>query len=815
MTCRPPSTTGGTSHPTQSRLKSTTPGRVGHAHLITQDELKLASGSSQFITAPTPSRPAFDLHLDTPTYDDEETYARLQDSDSRLMEMVAAQAHHREDGTAVDDEDDIVDDLKTTNEEKKELLQKSLNMAASNGDVARIQRLVNGKAKNFVDVNAPDDEGTVPLIYASCFGHQEVVAALLDAGALVDKQDRNQWSALMWAMTNRHKAISKLLLDHGASPDIKSSSGGTASDFVQPGSDFSQYLMDNGYHIGAASLGDDFYNSGFSQDRFEEEMAENEIKRRMLMQESAANLEVDLSTLGFDEQPDSPLDPEAEEEEFIWDRCVHDQMFVFQDNQMDPILDLIITHMTPQRSPSQKPVPANLIFLMARYAHYHMTGSLLADLLENVIDRIREVVETHQWDMTMLAFWISNSTLLLHYLRKDSGLVQSTTKLQLELADNINEIFILIIRDAERRVNRVLDTAILDHETIPGLEDIEFQDEWKIFKSKSKAKEEPPEKRFRPPSPKQRAKTSPRNITSLLSSTLFVLDLYDVHSVITAQILAQLLYWIGSELFNRVILVKRYHSRTKAMQIRMNVSVLEDWARANNRQPEHYENGSTISTGENTTEAARRHLSPIIQILQWLQCFSSLGDDHESLVGTLVQLQRLTPTQLIHIAKSYRSEVGETSMPKAHMKFLVQLQKGRESLVRRPITPAPNDGAATSSEPATPQSGTPKPDVVGSPASTRPPPSPSIAQSIEPDTDPPSSRLTLDPSLMLPFSLPTSTDMLITYGAGIGGTNRERARKYIPTVPTEVLSKLNLDGNSDVASIRTMGTTAQGWRNGA
>jgi hypothetical protein len=726
------------------------------------------------------------------------------------MEMVAAQAHHRQDSKAVDDEDDIVNDPKTTNDQKKELLQKSLNMAASNGDVARIQRLVNGKAKSFVDVNAPDDEGTVPLIYASCFGHQEVVGALLDAGALVDKQDRNQWSALMWAMTNRHKAIAKLLLDHGASADIKSSSGGTASDFVQPGSDLSQYLMENGYHIGAASLGDDFYNSGFSQDRFEDEMAENEVKRRMLMQESAANLEVDLSTLGFDEQPDAPDDPEADEEEFIWDRCVHDQMFVFQDNQMDPILDLIITHMTPQRSPSQKPVPANLIFLMARYAHYHMTGSLLEDLLENVTDRIHEVVEQHQWDMTMLAFWMSNSTLLLHYLRKDVGLVQVTTKLQLELADGINEIFILIIRDAERRINKVLDPAMLDHETIPGLDEIEFQDEWKIFKLKPKVKDEAPEKRFRPPSPKQRAKTSPRNITSLLASTLFVLDLYDVHSVITAQILAQLLYWIGAELFNRVIFVKKYHSRTKAMQIRMNVSVLEDWARANNRQPEHYENGSTISTGENTTEAARRHLGPIIQLLQWLQCFSSLGEDHEVLVETLMQLQKLTPMQLIHIVKSYRSEVGETNLPKAHMKFLVRLQKGQESLTQRPVTPATNDGFAT------PQNGTPSSAVAESPASSRPPPSPSIAQSIEPDTDPPSKSLTLDPSLMLPFSLPTSTDMLITFGAGIGGTNRERARKYIPTVPTEVLSKLNLEvDQSDAASVRTMGTTAQGWRNGA
>ena len=135
-------------------------------------------------------------------------------------------------------------------------------------------------------------------------GHQEVVAALIEAGAFVDKQDRNQWSALMWAMTNRHKAIAKTLLDHGASPDIRSSSGGTALDFVQPGSDFSRYLHDNGYNLGNAGVEEDFYDSGFAQGRFEEEMAESEMKRRMLMKESAANLEVDLSTLGFDEQPE-------------------------------------------------------------------------------------------------------------------------------------------------------------------------------------------------------------------------------------------------------------------------------------------------------------------------------------------------------------------------------------------------------------------------------------------------------------------------------------------------------------------------------
>ena len=220
------------------------------------------------------------------------------------MEMLAAQAAHREDGTAAADEEAVLNDSKLSREEKMDSLQRSLNRAASNGDVDTIRRLVNGKAKAFVNVNKPDEEGTVPLIYASCFGHQEVVSALLEAGAFVDKQDRNQWSPLFWAMTNRHKQIAKMLLDHGASADIKSSSGGTAIDFVQPDSDFSRYLHDNGYHLGTTTAADDFYDTGFAQDRFEEEIAESELKRRMLMKESAANLEVDISTLGFDEEPE-------------------------------------------------------------------------------------------------------------------------------------------------------------------------------------------------------------------------------------------------------------------------------------------------------------------------------------------------------------------------------------------------------------------------------------------------------------------------------------------------------------------------------
>jgi len=493
---------------------------------------------------------------------------------------------------------------------------------------------------------------------------------------------------------------------------------------------------------------------------------------------------------------------EEEQQEFNWTRCLHDQMFVFQEHDLDRILDIVITNMTPQRSPSQKPVPANMIFLGARYAHYHASPELLAKLLITAMDKINDVVERYQWDMTILAFWISNATLLLHYLKKDTGLVEATTEFQLQLSELINEIFILIVRDAERRLDKVLDAAMLDHETIPGFEDITFQNEWKIFKRKKEVKEEPIEKRFRPPSPKARAKPSPRNVTSLLSSTLFVLDLYDIHSVITAQIVSQLIYWLGAELFNRIMSSRKYLARTKAMQIRMNISILEDWARANNRHPEHYEGGEMRSSGENTIDATRRHLTPVIQLLQWLQCFSSLGaDDLEALVGTLQQLKALSPQQLIHAATHYRQEVGEKGLPKSAMKYLVAIQK--EAQLRRErnrqsgAMQSPKGKSSGDSAPPTPAKDA---HFNGGGGSGNPPVTPTRPAHLSPDDsgdeDEAPANLLMDPALMLPFTLPSVTDMLVSYGAGFGGVNRERERKYIPTIPPEFLDRIEAPGQT-------------------
>lgn len=84
------------------------------------------------------------------------------------MEMLAAQAAHSS-GPGFEDEAAIAANEELSEDEKKKMLQKALNMAASNGNVTQVNRILAGKAKDYVDINAPDEDGTPPLIYASCF----------------------------------------------------------------------------------------------------------------------------------------------------------------------------------------------------------------------------------------------------------------------------------------------------------------------------------------------------------------------------------------------------------------------------------------------------------------------------------------------------------------------------------------------------------------------------------------------------------------------------------------------------------------------
>lgn len=148
-----------------ARLVIPAPAGCQSSSAVVDDDV---SGQSQFLTSPILAKPLSfnDLSLDDPNYEKDITKG-IADSDARLMEMLAAQAQQQ--GVGGVDADAIAGDEKLPDDEKKSILQRSLAMAASNGDLDQVNSILSGKAKSIVDLNALDDDGTPPLVYASCF----------------------------------------------------------------------------------------------------------------------------------------------------------------------------------------------------------------------------------------------------------------------------------------------------------------------------------------------------------------------------------------------------------------------------------------------------------------------------------------------------------------------------------------------------------------------------------------------------------------------------------------------------------------------
>jgi DIL domain len=449
-------------------------------------------------------------------------------------------------------------------------------------------------------------------------------------------------------------------------------------------------------------------------------------------------------------------------------------MFVFTESDLPALLDIVITKMLPQRSAAQKPIPANFIFLAARYAHYYQNDETLKILFEEVAIRIERVIQSHPDDMTIHAFWISNTLLLLHYLKKDPGLMAVSVDFQVKISDLLQESYFTLLRDAENRLGRVLDSAILDNETIQGLDELTFGDEWRLFRSRS---HKSPKRSTRTPSPRRRADPSPRNVTSLLSSIQFILETYDIHPVIIAQCQAQVFYWLGTELFNRILAKKKYQSRSKAMQIRLNVSTLEDWLRINVKPlSEAHAGDSSAYVRRTASEIGREFLGPLVQLLQWLQVLSSLGDEEDTFRRTVDALDLLTPSQLLSATNNYRVEVGEHPMPKKFKEILRTMELEKEEARRKARTRLSSLPPSSPSTPTKPSS-----------------PTSNFAPMFEEDDFPPPSKLLLPSSTLLPFALPTATEMITSYGTGIGGIQKER---YLPTLPPEFIEKLdNVNSN--------------------
>lgn len=181
----------------------------------------------------------------------------------------------------------------------------------------------------------------------------------------------------MWATTNNHHEIVQVLLDYSASSDTKSSSGRTIYDLVD---------TENEQLVSILNLGQLKPSTTRKSSALHDDIIENINKKQK----------------NDDEQEDDLAYCEASlksVDNFLWDQCLLDQMFVFADDELDYILDIAIANLKlPMKSRSEIYVPVNIVFLSARYAHYFSSRELLNQLLTKSIQRIDQVVKVRYLD---------------------------------------------------------------------------------------------------------------------------------------------------------------------------------------------------------------------------------------------------------------------------------------------------------------------------------------------------------------------------------------------------------------------------------
>ncbi|KAG0308987.1 hypothetical protein BGZ98_005849 [Dissophora globulifera] len=573
-------------------------------------------------------------------------------------------------------------------DDKKNRISTLFSRAASNGDLSRIVDILDNFS-DWVDINIHnEDDGSTPLIYAACFGQTAAVFMLLDAGAQVDARDKFGWTALVWATNNKHEDIVRLLLEHGASPSAQTAKGRTVADFLRHDPNDTTKIAKIFREPPRRAI---FASETLSlrinaplqdtQQRYQETVMKDELQHQAIAEDGSR-------VLDFSQQSE-------DEDEFDWENCLPDQMFVFSSKDIPHILDTIITSMEPVRSTSYNPIPAYVLFLAARFARNFSTPELLDELLEATITTIQTVTKSKPDDIALNAYWISNTSSFLHFLRKDTSLRETSESYQQRLEFLVVDMVQMIILEAESQIEQILETAILEHDTIVGLDEVKFQSDWafsfwrsgsgRMNKNQNKRASAPPmplsvypswtSQQALSPSPRrtslqvhvEQRGISPRTVTTIFSSLLFSMQFYDVHPQIIHFVVAQLLHYVSSEIFNLMIESRKYLSRSKALQTRLNLSILEDWLR-NNQLPARLKD----------------QLTPLVQLLQLLQVLSQ-QKNLTTWIETRRKVDLLNSGQVKHVVNFYRYEINEERLPVEVTKYVLQVAADTEKVRKHAV----------------------------------------------------------------------------------------------------------------------------------
>ncbi|NXF74788.1 MYO5C protein, partial [Sclerurus mexicanus] len=279
-------------------------------------------------------------------------------------------------------------------------------------------------------------------------------------------------------------------------------------------------------------------------------------------------------------------------------------------------------------------LPAHILFMCVRYADYLNDADMLKSFMNVTIDGIKQVVKEHSEDFEMLSFWLSNTYYFLNCLKQYSGeeeFLKCNTPRQnknclkhfdlseyrqilSDLAIRIYHQFIVVM---ENNLQPMIVPGMLEYESLQGISGLKPTG----FRKRSSSIDD----------------TDTYTMTSILQQLSYFYSTMcqnGLDSELLKQAVKQLFFLIGAVTLNSLFLRKDMCSCRKGMQIRCNISYLEEWLKDKNLQSSN----------------AKETLEPLSQAAWLLQVKKITDDDAKEICEHCTSLSTV---QIVKILNSY------------------------------------------------------------------------------------------------------------------------------------------------------------------
>jgi len=297
-------------------------------------------------------------------------------------------------------------------------------------------------------------------------------------------------------------------------------------------------------------------------------------------------------------------------------------------------------------------LPAHIMFMCVRYADHCNDESRIQELLTAMITGITSVSRKQSKDSIILIFWMSNCLTLLHDLTQFSGEEPYHSRISLYmqeyalknydlsdyrnlLSDQCVNIYHTIVKTIQDDLQPMIVSGMLEHDSIPGMASTTS------FSGGRK-----------------KSTTDNHDTISIINRLQFYLQLMSTQSVsfsIIKQLVRQVLYFINASLVNTLLLRKDLCHWSKGIQIRYNLSQVEQWVREQNMDIED----TTVLDS----------LAEIRQASQLLQMNKSTNDNAAAICETC---HSLNPLQIQKLLTLYSpSSEFEERVPQSIIKFVL------------------------------------------------------------------------------------------------------------------------------------------------